>query len=283
MHEPAPGTLVEPRRFRVTLHWELLTCGWAGHELVGTDAASLHPEDSLVARELGGVRFHRCLRCDSWLPLAPPASPTRDALPGHDEIDLPLRGKPLRDKIVLRLIAINRAFHSVVLGLLAILGFVLASHRSDLQGPVTRAIADLQGGVVAGAGHAKHGLLHEIDHLFTLDSSKIRVFAAVIAVYALVEGIEAVGLWYQQRWCEYLTFLVTASLLPFEVYELTNRVTVFKVLAFAINVAVVIYLLFAKRLFGVRGGAAADEAERERDMGWGALERATPELAVRRP
>ncbi len=39
-----------------------------------------------------------------------------------------------------------------------------------------------------------------------------------------------------------------------------------------------VYLLWAKRLFGIRGGAAADEAERERDVGWAALERATPEL-----
>ena len=54
-------------------------------------------------------------------------------------------------------------------------------------------------------------------------------------------------------------------------------------LAFVINVAVVAYLLHAKRLFGVRGGAAADEAERERDVGWGALERATPDLALGGP
>ena len=32
-----------------------------------------------------------------------------------------------------------------------------------------------------------------------------------------------------------------------------------------------VYLLFAKRLFGLRGGTAADEALRERDMGWSAL------------
>jgi hypothetical protein len=31
--------------------------------------------------------------------------------------------------------------------------------------------------------------------------------------------------------------------------------------------------LLAKRLFGVRGGAAANEAEAERDRGWAALER----------
>jgi hypothetical protein len=37
-----------------------------------------------------------------------------------------------------------------------------------------------------------------------------------------------------------------------------------------------IYLLLAKRLFGLRGGAAAGEAESEHDRGWEALERTTP-------
>ncbi len=37
-------------------------------------------------------------------------------------------------------------------------------------------------------------------------------------------------------------------------------------IGFLINLAVVVYLLLRKRLFGLRGGAAADEAERARDM-----------------
>ena len=51
-----------------------------------------------------------------------------------------------------------------------------------------------------------------------------------------------------------------------------------KVIALIVNVAIVVYLLYAKRLFGIRGGAAAEHAQRERDMGWEALERATPWL-----
>jgi uncharacterized membrane protein (DUF2068 family) len=65
-------------------------------------------------------------------------------------------------------------------------------------------------------------------------------------------------------------------LLPLEIYELTHSVTPFKVIALIINVAIVIYLLFAKRLFGLRGGGAAEEALRERDVGVEALLRATP-------
>ena len=48
------------------------------------------------------------MRCDSWLALTPPDHPTRKYPPARDEITLPLRGKPLRDRYVLRLIALDR-------------------------------------------------------------------------------------------------------------------------------------------------------------------------------
>jgi uncharacterized membrane protein (DUF2068 family) len=251
-----------------------------GHGLVGTDAAELRLKDAILVREDSvGTRWYRCLRCDSWLGLSPPASPARAFPPEPDEIELPLRGKPLRDKIVLRLIAIDRAFHMVVLGALGVLVLVFASDRGALRDTFYKVVADLQGGVSSGQAHAAHGLLHELDDAFTTSSSHLHLLGAVLLAYAAVEGIEAVGLWYQQRWAEYLTFLVTTSLLPLEVYEIVNRASVFKVIALIINVAVVLYLLQAKRLFGLRGGLAADRAEGERDQGWGALERSAPPSA----
>jgi uncharacterized membrane protein (DUF2068 family) len=271
-----PGTQ-EPRRFRPRLHWELLICSLRGHQLVGTDAIELRAEDALLAREdPAGARWYRCLRCDSWLALARPEQPTRDHPPARAEIDLPLRGKPLRDKLVLRLIALDRAFHFLVLGGLGTLVLLFSADRETLRATFYKVIADLQGGVAASETHAGHGILHEVDNAFTTSSSHLHLLGAVLLVYAAVEGIEAVGLWYQRRWAEYLTFLVTASLLPLEIYEIANRATVLKVLAFLINVAVVVYLLRAKRLFGLRGGLAAERAEDERDQGWPALERAAP-------
>jgi uncharacterized membrane protein (DUF2068 family) len=274
---PLPGVRrVEPSRFRPQFHYELLVCGWSGHELIGVDARELSEESRLVAREEEGVRWHRCLRCDSWLPLPPPESPTRELPPGHDEIELPLRGRPLRDKIVLRLIAINRAFHFLVLGAIAAFIFVFASHGEDVRHKAFRVIADLQAGA-SGNRPSSHGILHEIERAFSVQSNKLVLVGLVFGGYALVEGVEAVGLWTQRRWAEYLTFLVTTSLLPLEVYELANRLSPLKLLTFAINLAVVAYLLIAKRLFGVRGGAAAEERDRERDVGWPALERNAPE------
>jgi uncharacterized membrane protein (DUF2068 family) len=273
-----PGVRAKPARFVPRFHWELLVCGLRGHALIGLDAAHLGDVDAILAREMDGVRWHRCLRCDSWLPLPPPAAPTREHPPDRDEIELPLRGRPLRDKIVLRLIAINRAVHFVVLGLLGLAILIFAAHRASFRDRFYRLVTDLQGGV-AGSGHVHHGLLGEIDKAFTLQSSRLHVFAAIVLLYATVEGVEAAGLWYQRRWAEYLTFLVTASLLPLEVYEIATRVSPLKIVAFAINLAGAASLLSAKRLFGLRGGAAADEAIRAADVGWGALERTAPEGA----
>jgi uncharacterized membrane protein (DUF2068 family) len=279
-HSPLPGVeLVEPSRFRPRFHYELIVCGLRGHELIGVDARELREEDRAVARVIDGVRWHRCLRCDSWLPVPAPRAPAREVPPERDEIELPPRGKPLRDKIVLRLIAINRALHFIVLGAIAIAIFVFASHRDALRSKAYRVIVDLQTGA-DGSRAPTHGLLHEIERSFSLQSGTIKLVGLVFAVYAAVEGIEAFGLWYQRRWAEYLTFIVTTSLLPLELYELAHRLTPFKILALVINVAVVAYLLLAKRLFGLRGGLAAEERERADDVGWEALERTAPEAVA---
>jgi uncharacterized membrane protein (DUF2068 family) len=273
-----PGT-TPPKRFRPKFHYELLVCGLSGHELIGIDARELGAEDELVAREMEGVRWHRCLRCDSWLPMPPPRSdaPGPERPPHRDAIALPLRGRPLRDKIVLRVIAVDRALHFLVLALLG-LAILLFADQHELRHRFFRVLTDVQSGLGGGPVQASgHGFLHELTKAFTLQTTKLHLLAGAVLGYAALEGLEAVGLWFQKRWAEYLTFLATALFLPLEVYELTKTQTVFKIIAFILNLAVVIYLLLAKRLFGLRGGAAAEEAQREQDMGWESLERAAPE------
>jgi uncharacterized membrane protein (DUF2068 family) len=274
MHHSLPGT-VKPKRFRPKLHYELIVCGVRGHELVGTDAAELRPQDHALAVDAEGVRWHRCLRCDSWLPLPRPEVPSRETIPTREELELPLRGRPLRDKIVLRAIAIDRGLHFVVLGLLGAAILLFASRRADLQASFYRVAADLSGGPVQ---NTKVGLVGELNKLFSLRSSTLHLVGLGVIGYAVLEGVEALGLWWQKRWAEYLTLIATALFLPLEVYEIVHKGSPLKVGALIVNLAVVLYLLFAKRLFGIRGGAAAEHAQRERDTGWQALDRATPWL-----
>jgi uncharacterized membrane protein (DUF2068 family) len=271
----APGT-EKPRRFRPKLRYELIGCGLHGHEILGTDAAALRPGDELFARESGGLRWYRCMRCDSWLALPPPEHPVRKYPPAREEIMLPLRGKPLRDRYVLRLIAVDRMLHFLILSALAAAVLLFASDRAALNAEFTRILNDLQGGVGGPLTTSKHGIVHDLQYLFAVSIRNLHLAGAAIAGYALLEGIEAVGLWFAKRWAEYLTFVSTIVFIPIEIHELIKGITALKVLAFIINVAIAVYLLYAKRLFGMRGGGRAEKAEREADTGWTAIERATP-------
>jgi uncharacterized membrane protein (DUF2068 family) len=172
---------------------------------------------------------------------------------------------------------VDRALHFVILSALAVAVFLIASHEQQLREDFYRVLADIQGGVGGGPLQTEHhGLVGRLDELFSLKKGTLELVGAGLAGLAVIEVVEAVGLWYQRRWAEYLTFVVTTLLIPLEVYELTATVSWFKVVALIVNLGIVIYLLIAKRLFGIRGGYAVELAERERDTGWEALERSTP-------
>ena len=271
----APGT-ERPRRFRPKLRYELIGCGLHGHEILGTEAAELHPEDEIFARDAGGLRWYRCMRCDSWLALPPPDRPVQKYPPAREDISLPLRGKPLRDRYVLRLIALDRFIHFLVLAALAAAVFLFANDRVALNAEFTRILNDLQGGVGGPMRNSNHGIIFDLRRLFAVRIQNLYLVGTAIAAYAVLEGVEAIGLWFAKRWAEYLTFVATIVFIPYEIDELIKGVTALKAIAFVINVAVAVYLLYAKRLFGFRGGGKVERAEREADTGWAAIERSTP-------
>lgn len=258
------------------MHYELLGCAFSGHAVVGADARSVDGADpSLVRGADGGQRWHRCLRCDAWVPLPAPAAPARERVPERAEITLPLRGRPLRDRFVLRLIAVDRLLHVLVLGLLAAAVFVFVADREALRGPFL-AVLDVLQHELGPAGTREDGLFGDARRAFTVGTATLVLVGLALAAYALLELVEAVGLWWGRRWAEYLTFVATTVLLLPELYELSTRVTPTKIVALVVNVAVVVYLLVAKRLFGLRGGGRAEAAEHERDSGWPAVDRADP-------
>lgn len=256
--------------------YELLGCALNGHSIVGEDVRTVRPEDGDLLREHGGFRWHRCLRCDAWVPAKQPESPVRDTLPPREEIEVPIRGKLLRDRYVLRLIALDRALHFVVLGALAVAVGIFAVKRQGLHDEYFRFMDQLQTAMGGRSRILTHGLGHDLTKAFDMKTQTLWIICGVVLAYAILEGVEAVGLWYAKRWAEYLTFIATSVLLIPELYELQEGVKPLKVVTLVINLAVVGYLLWAKRLFGLNGGGAREAEERIRDSGWGAVDRALP-------
>jgi uncharacterized membrane protein (DUF2068 family) len=76
-----------------------------------------------------------------------------------------------------------------------------------------------------------------------LDNRKLEEISAGSFFYAALLLTEGIGLWLGKRWAEYFTIIVTGSFIPLEVYELVERVSVPKVIALLVNVAIVWYLV----------------------------------------
>ncbi len=265
---------------RLRLRYELLGCALHGHLLASSAQAESSGQRDLLTRidpDHDGVRWFRCLRCDAWIPMLDAGGGTSTGAASVAPVQVPLRGRPLRDRVVLRIIAIDRIVHLVLIGALAVAIFLFADHRQQLLGDYTRVLNRLQaavGGPLTDTPGA--GILRDLDRLFSLSPGRLYLYGIAIAAYALINGIEAVGLWGARRWAEYLTLIEVGVFLPIEVHELFVRVSPLKLITLVLNLAVFAYLLFAHRLFGLRGGGHADRAEKERDTGWPPLQRTTP-------
>jgi uncharacterized membrane protein (DUF2068 family) len=62
-------------------------------------------------------------------------------------------------------------------------------------------------------------------------------------IYAIVTAIEAIGLWYEQRWAHILVVGLVAFSVPPELYELFKGITPLKLVLFLVNIAVLWYLI----------------------------------------
>ncbi|MGN6695062.1 MAG: DUF2127 domain-containing protein [Aquihabitans sp.] len=249
----------------VPRHWhtETWVCSMRGHQTPAARVVRVRPEDRPLAIALDtppGDRLVRCLRCDVWLEvMAPdPASDgVTDVLPALADLPKPRRGKVLQDAVLLRLIAINKGFHAVTFGLLAIVLAALVFKLPGLQASARDLDDELRQSIDETGQQASRDRVVDVLHrVVGLHRSVLTILLITAVAYCVVESIEAVGLWKEKRWAEYLTVVATAGLLPFEIHELIERITVFRVVALVVNVAILVWLVWAKHLFGVRGGHA---------------------------
>ena len=83
-----------------------------------------------------------------------------------------------------------------------------------------------------------------LDRVALIDPHRLRQISAVIFSIAALDTIEGVGLMMEKAWAEFVTLILTASFLPWELFELARRVSAIRVGLTAINIAVLLYLVF---------------------------------------
>jgi uncharacterized membrane protein (DUF2068 family) len=76
-----------------------------------------------------------------------------------------------------------------------------------------------------------------------IDEHHLRMAGFGAMAYAVLDFIEGVGLLMRKHWAEYLTVIVTGSLLPLEAYEVFSHLTGLRAALLCLNVAIVAYLI----------------------------------------
>jgi uncharacterized membrane protein (DUF2068 family) len=232
--------------------WNLLTCGLGGH-------ASYAPEEPGVRAQLQATSAAgdawRCLRCGTFVPGPPSASGPAAKAPAVR------RGKELRSAFILRLFAVERFLRAIAVAVIAYAIWRFKYSRTSIEQAFNRelpVVRTLLRSLGFNIDHSK--LIGLIRHAFTLDPRTLTWLALAAAGYALIEFLEGTGLWLLRRWGEYFAMVATSIGIPYEIYDLTAKVTTLRVAFFAVNLALVVYLVLTKRLFGVRGGKKAYDA-----------------------
>lgn len=234
--------------------WSLRSCGLHGHVTYAPSEPEL--ADRLRASTIAGDAW-RCLRCDSWV-----AGPPHGTGPAGDA-PIILRGRALQDAVVLRALGTERFIRGLLLvalgyGIVRFNGARDALRRVfDEYLPLVRPITDKIGINVEQTTPVKY-----IEKALTLEHHTLLLVSIGVFAYAALNLAEGTGLWLLKRWGEYVAVVGTSAFLPLEVYELAEGFTWLKAVVFVINGAAVAYLLWSKRLFGIRGGHVAFEAAR---------------------
>ncbi|MCT9930566.1 DUF2127 domain-containing protein [Planotetraspora sp. A-T 1434] len=236
------------------MNWSLRACGRHGHVTYAPVEQPLR--DRLRAETALGEAW-RCLRCGDFTLGEPHGSgPAEDA-------PIVLRGHALRDATILRLLAVFRwAKGLLVLGAAYGVWRFRAHHdavnrafHEDL--PLLQPLADKLGWHLEDSG-----VLHTLRTVLAAETRTLTWIGLGLLVFGSLLMTEGVGLWLLKRWGEYFAVVATSLFIPIEIYEIVEKVTWLRIVILLINIAAVLYILLSKRLFGLRGGHAAYEAER---------------------
>lgn len=237
------------------IDWSLISCGVRGHITYRPD--ELEFSERLQATTAAGDAW-RCLRCGTYVAEVPAGSGPADLAP------TPTRGRALRQLIILRLLAALRGIEGTAWLAVGITAWFVSDRVPEFLVALKEAVPALEPVTrTIGWDIDRSWLARMVDRWSEISPDTIILLGTAIAALGAVKWAEAIGLWMGKRWGEYLAAVATASFIPIEIYELIEHVSAFKIVLLLINVAAVVWLVVAKRLFGVRGGLAAERAENE--------------------
>ena len=98
--------------------------------------------------------------------------------------------------------------------------------------------------VKLGFDPGSHYVNQAIQKATNLSPDKIKELGLTSFVYAALFLTEGIGLWLLKRWAEWLTVIITSSLVPLEVYEICRHPTPIRIIVLVINIAIVGYLIY---------------------------------------
>ena len=134
----------------------------------------------------------------------------------------------------LELIIVFKVVKAIVLVAIGVCALVFTKSRIYTAG------AQLVSWLGLDAGRAT------LRQLLHISETRIRLLGVGSILYAAVFAAEAWFLHRRKSWAEWFTVIVTASFLPFEIYELCRHPTIGKVATLVVNVVVVIYLVIRR-------------------------------------
>ena len=237
------------------MDWSLRGCARKGHVTYAPVEEDLR--ERLHVTTAAGEAW-RCLRCATFVVGEPHGVGPAAHAP------VVLRGKALKDATILRVLAAERFGRGLLLLALAYGVHYFQDSKTSIKQtfdkaiPAAKPLADVFNYDLDASPTVERirKVLESNQHTLTL------IIVGLIA-YGALQLVEGVGLWLLKRWGEYVAVVATSAFLPLEVYELTEKVSWLKVGALVVNLAAVFYLVWSKRLFGVRGGHEAFVAERD--------------------
>jgi uncharacterized membrane protein (DUF2068 family) len=233
--------------------WSLLACGRSGHVTYAPAEPAVRRQ--MTARAEAGGEAWRCLRCGSFVAGQPQLSGPAEQAPAVR------RGKEVRSALILRVFAVERLLRALVVAVLAFVVWRFEYARESIEQSYQRELPLLRSLTRQLGFNIDHSkLVGLFNRALNLSPGTIKLLAIGLAGYAVIEMVEGVGLWLGRRWGEYFAMVATSLGLPYEIYDLSMKFGVTAFVLFLINLALVVYLVVTKHLFGVRGGKRAYDA-----------------------